>query len=401
MAAKKKYSLRKILVFSVWTILLAGTVVLLVAAMSKKDSEFISGLEVKISGVQDNCFIDKSDVLDLLQKVNGKDLKKTKVSSLDLTKMEAHLEKDEWVKKAEMFFDNNNVLQIKITEREPIARIFTVSGTSFYIDSSLTRLPLSGKFSARLPVFTSFPTAVKVLKRKDSILLNQVKIMSEYIGSHPFWMAQVDQVDITADATFELIPKLGNQVIRFGDAANYKEKFNKLLAFYKQVQTIIGWNKYSVLDIQYKNQVIGVSRNAAEIKSDSLRAIQIMKQIIAEAQKNSNDSTKIQLPAPIENNNIHNSPVSDLVPNETGLNTTAAKRISESNARSVTPIHDLEKPSEKKQVSRETKAVIRHPSSNEKPNPTPAKKAAVKKETPPKKAEPRVPKAVMPPKSDY
>jgi cell division protein FtsQ len=401
MSAKTKYSLKKILVFSVWTILLTGTVVLLVAAMSKKNSEFISGLEVKISGVQNNCFIDKKDVLDILQKVNGKDLQKAKVSSLDLTKMEAHLEKDQWVKKAEMFFDNNNVLQIKITEREPIARIFTVSGASFYIDSSLTRLPLSDKFSARLPVFTSFPTAVKVLKKRDSVLLNQVKMLSEYIGTHPFWMAQIDQIDITPDAAFELIPKLGNQVIRFGDATNYEEKFNKLLAFYKKVQTSVGWNKYSVLDIQYKNQVIGVSRNAAEIKSDSLRSIQIMKQIIAEAQKNTNDSTKIQLPAPIENNNIHNSPVSDLIPNENAVNKIAAKKTSETRARSVTPIHDPEKPSAKKPDSRERKTVIRHPSSNEKPNPTPAKKAAVKKETPIKKVETRIPKAVMPPKSDY
>ena len=55
----------------------------------------------------------------------------------------------------------------------------------------------------------------------------------------PFWMAQIDQVDITPTDTFELIPKLGNQVIRFGNADNYEEKFNKLLAFYKQVQTKI------------------------------------------------------------------------------------------------------------------------------------------------------------------
>jgi hypothetical protein len=126
-----------------------------------------------------------------------------------------------------------------------------------------------------------------------------------------------------------------------------------------------------------------------------------MKQIIAEAQKNTNDSTKIQLPAPIENNNIHNSPVSDLVPNENAVNKIAAKKTSETRARSVTPIHDPEKPSAKKPDSRERKTVIRHPSSNEKPNPTPAKKAAVKKETPIKKVETRIPKAVMPPKSDY
>lgn len=409
MQAESKYAFRKILVISVWIILLAGTVVLLVAAMSKKNNEKISRVEVNISGVQNNYFIDKNDVLDILQKANGKDLQKATVSSLDLTEMENRLQKDQWIKRAEMFFDNNNVLQIKITEREPVARIFTVSGASFYIDSTLTRLPLSDKFSARLPVFTSFPTEVRILKKRDSFLLNEIKILSQYIGSHPFWMAQIDQIDITPAASFELIPKLGNQIIRFGNIANYEEKFNKLLGFYKQVQTRIGWNKYSVLDVQYKNQVIGINRDAAEIKSDSLRSIQIMKSIIEEAKKNSNDSTKIQLPQPLDNNNdkINNSPVSNIVPDETiNENTIPAKKTSETKVSPVTPIHDHEKPFLKNQVSRESKSVIRHPSSNEKPHPTPAKKTVVKKPVKTQIKKPmeetnRVPKAVMPSKSDY
>ncbi len=52
--------------------------------------------------------------------------------------------------------------------------------------------------------------------------------------AHPFWMAQIDQIDITSEGDFDFIPKLGNQVIRFGDISDYQQKFNKLLAFYKQ-----------------------------------------------------------------------------------------------------------------------------------------------------------------------
>jgi cell division protein FtsQ len=405
MSAKNKYKFRKILVISVWTILLAGTVVLLVAAMSKKNNEKISGVEINISGVQNNYFIDKNDVLDILQKENGKDLEKATVSSLDLTKMENRLQKDQWIKRAEMFFDNNNVLQIKITEREPVARIFTISGASFYIDSSLTRLPLSDKFSARLPVFTSFPTEVRILKKRDSFLLNEIKILSQYIGAHPFWMAQIDQIDITPAASFELIPKLGNQIIRFGNITNYEEKFNKLLCFYKQVQTRVGWNKYSVLDVQFKNQVIGVNRDAAEIKSDSLRSVQIMKNIIEEAKKNSNDSTKIQLPQPSDNNNdkINNSPVSNIVPDETiNENIIPVKKTAETKISPVTPIHDHEKSFLKRQTPVRSKSVIRHSSSNEKPHPTHAKKTEVKKQiVKPMEETNRVPKAVMPSKSDY
>jgi len=407
MGNNKKYTFKKVLVVSVWLLLISGTVVLLIAAMSKKNNDQIAGVEIKISGVQNNYFISKKDVTEMLEKVNKGKLDKSTVNSLNLAAMENRLEKDQWIKKAEIFYDNNNVLQVKITEREPIARIFTISGASFYIDSSLTRLPLSDKFSARLPVFTGFPTEVRVLKKQDSVLLNEVKILSEYIGSHPFWMAQIDQIDITVALQFEMIPKLGNQLIRFGDANNYEEKFNKLLAFYKQVQTRIGWNKYSVLDIRFKNQVVGVNRNAAEIKSDSLRSIQIMKSLIEEAKKNSNDSTKIQLPAATDDNErVNNSPVLENVPDEAINDQSSDVNNSGKKINTVIPAPVNEKPSLKKSNTSENKTVTKRSTSSEKPPPKEekriVKKPVVKKEVEtPKEKTNKVPKAVMPAKSDY
>ena len=368
---------------------------MLIAAMSKKKSDKISGIEIKISGVQNHYFIDKNEVQQILEKVNGKKLAHSPSGSLNLTSMEMRLLKEDWIKKAELFFDNNRVLQVRITEREPIARIFTVSGTSFYIDSSLSRLPLSEKFSARLPVFTGFPTEVKVLKKKDSVLLNGIKNLSEYINANPFWMAQIDQIDITSQNDFEMIPKLGNQVIRFGDASEYMQKFARLLAFYQKVEQNIGWNKYSVLDVRFKNQVIGVLRDAAEIKSDSLKTIEIMQKIISEAEKNSNDSTKIQLIQPEERNErVNQSPVLDEVP---------AEKIEQKDAETkekITPVKKPEeaRPSVKEQKTKESILKKKTAATVEKPHVSPAAKTIIKTQ---KGEERRVPKAVMLPKSDY
>ncbi len=74
-------------------------------------------------------------------------------------------------------------------------------------------------------MFTNYSTAIKVSSKKDSSLLRQIKLLSEYIVGHPFWMAQVEQIDITPEETFTLIPKLGDQLIDFGSTANYQEKF--------------------------------------------------------------------------------------------------------------------------------------------------------------------------------
>ena len=397
MAENKRYTFSKILAALVWMVLGSGMIVLLVAAITRKNNEPITGIKINISGVQNNYFIDKKDVIKILEHVHGKKLEKAVAASLDLVAMENALQKDQWIKKVEMFLDNNNVLQVTISEREPVARIFTVSGASFYMDSALKRLPLSDKFSARLPVFTNFPTDVIILTRQDSMLLKGIKLMSEYIGNDPFWMAQIEQIDITPSRSFELIPKLGSQVIRFGNADNYKEKFNKLLAFYKQVQTKTGWNRYSVLDLQFKGQIVAVNSDLKAIKADSLRAIQIMKSIIAEAQKQTNDSTHIQLMEQEDNRiNINQSPIIENVPDENENPNVVPENKNKTGV--VTPIHNPEKPVLKSNPP--LKTVIVKPATKKK---VVVKKAVVKEnelKKPDQKNE-QQPKAVMPPKSDY
>ena len=56
-------------------------------------------------------------------------------------------------------------------------------------------------------------------------------------------MAMIDQVDITPQRTFEMIPKFGNTIIVFGDGKNAEEKFEKLRIFYKTVIVKAGWQQ--------------------------------------------------------------------------------------------------------------------------------------------------------------
>jgi cell division protein FtsQ len=79
------------------------------------------------------------------------------VKSIDLNIIEARLKKESWVKDAEIFFDNSEKLKVIVEQRIPVARMFSTSGGSFYIDSSGQRMPLSEKMSAKLPVFTGYP----------------------------------------------------------------------------------------------------------------------------------------------------------------------------------------------------------------------------------------------------
>ena len=77
------------------------------------------------------------------------------------------------------------------------------------------RLPLSEKLSARVPMFTSFPSERAHLSRPDSQLLASVKELAMFIQADEFWKAQVAQVDITPEG-FEMIPTVGNHIVTLG-----------------------------------------------------------------------------------------------------------------------------------------------------------------------------------------
>ena len=273
-----------------WIVLGSGMVILLVAAISKKNRATCKGIEIEIKGVADNFFLSKQDVIQLMTAPGIKPVFKGKaIASFNLQKLERSLETNLWVRDAELFFDNNEVLQVMIDEREPIARVFTVAGNSYYIDSSLERLPLSDKMSARLPVFTNFPSEKTKWRGADSLLMSQVKNMSLFIQNDSFWSAQVAQVDISPQRNFEIVPTIGSYIIEMGDGENLDAKFNRLMLFYKQVLVKTGLNKYTRVLVQYNNQIVGVKKGYTT-KFDSLQVLKNIQKLIQASQKMQTDT---------------------------------------------------------------------------------------------------------------
>ena len=282
---KASEQFKKILVIVVWLVAGTGVMVLLIAAIRIKREKTCKGFEIEIRGAKNHeRFLSKKDVVQLLTQ-NGKEhITGKSTREFELQKMELRLERHQWIRDAELFFNNNQVLQVKINEREPIARVITLGGNSFYIDSNCQRLPLSDKLSARVPVFTGFPSEKLELKSNDKLLIRQIKKLSTFILNDSFWMAQVSQVDITPKRTFEVLPTIGTHVIDFGDASDCDQKFHRLFIFYKQVLSKTGMDKYSRINVQYNRQVIGVHNNFSS-KNDSLKFVRSIESLIAYSRK--------------------------------------------------------------------------------------------------------------------
>ncbi|MBS4063963.1 MAG: hypothetical protein KGZ74_05355 [Chitinophagaceae bacterium] len=263
MAINKKI-VKRIVVTTVWSLVVTAAVVLLIAATREQQDKLCTDVVVNVKSVDGVRYISEKNILNTISGGAPEKMKGQLVKTFDLQQLEELLEKNLWIRNAELFFDNKDVLHIDISERQPVARVFAVSGETFYVDDLGEQLPTTNDQVARVPVFTSFPTITKPLAGKDSVLLQQVKEVGAYLLKHDFWMAQVDQVNIS-DYQMELIPKLGNHVIQFGEGTQVEAKFNRLMLFYKRIMSKTGWNYYSSLDVRFDKELVAVRRDSASL----------------------------------------------------------------------------------------------------------------------------------------
>lgn len=255
---------------------------LVALAVENKNEQVCQGIEVNFKGDGSNFFIDEKGIINELK--SSASIKGQLISAIDLRALEARLRRDKWIANAELYFDNNGALNVTVEEKVPVARIFTSSGSSFYIDSACNRLPLSEKLSARVPMFTSFPSDRPTLSKPDSELLANARDLAVCIEKDDFWKAQTAQVDITPNG-FEMIPTLGNHVVELGKDGDWQKKFERLFSFYKQVWAKVGFEKYEKIDVQYDGQVVATIKGSRPAAIDSAGVRKAYENLLADVKK--------------------------------------------------------------------------------------------------------------------
>jgi|SRR5450631_110194 len=298
-----KNPLKKFFTVMLWCLVGGTGLALLVAAINSKNTSGCRGLEVEINEGGKARFLNKKDLVAMLENNGLRDWHNKKTASFNLLQMETMLRKNSWIRDVQIYFDNNDVLKIRVQEREPAARLFTVSGNSFLIDSSGVQMPLTERNVFRLPVFTGYPSE-KFGSEKDSTLNRQIRDLAIYLNREVFWSCQIQEVHINAAKNFQMTPLIGSQQIDLGDGTDFENKFHRLFIFYKDVITRTGFEKYVSINLAFANQVIATRKQGFFSKADSIQARKNIMDMIRKAQKMDADTTKIREVKPLERNTL-------------------------------------------------------------------------------------------------
>lgn len=185
-------------------------------------------------------------------------------NEVNIAEIENTLKANPYIKKAEIYASIDGGIKAKIQLREPIARVYEKSGSTYYIDENGNPFPLKKGWTAHLMVITTDISEPYNLRKNmmnlDSLkkisLLDDAAYLTTSINNSLFHQSLIEQIHINQNKEFELIPIIGNTYIDFGDTSNTIGKLNKLELFYREGLNYTGYKEYTKINLKFKNQII-------------------------------------------------------------------------------------------------------------------------------------------------
>lgn len=253
-------------------ILLVISVTSLLAFVSRQPKQInCYNVKIKITGDPEAMFVTEDEILAKFQTFCTEETGDE--SNLNLKEIENEINQIPSVYRSDIYKNVNGSISIEVELKTVIGRIINKSGNSFYIDSKGAMMPIVEDKPARVCIvngeilegYNENPYYLADDSLAAKSIIDDVYRMLKFIDKDPFWKAQIEQMYVTADKKFILIPKAGMHEIMFGEADYIEGKFKKLELFYQAGIDRVGWEKYSTIDIQYKGQVVGIEPGEAFI----------------------------------------------------------------------------------------------------------------------------------------
>ncbi len=258
----------KILLISLWIAIAAGVVVMMGFANE-------THLEKKCRGI--TCLIDYKGAQpllggnDLIAEINkkfGKPQTKT-IGEVNLSGIKLFLKNNPYLENTDALITVEGDIMLKADQCYAVIRYYTADGQQHYLDRNGRIMPVniaypyktliaSGQIKSPLKDgknIYSIPES-NHLVRSSLQNLYDIHLLAGIIENDNTLNALIEQVYVTSNGKIQLVTKAGSHIVYMGDTTDAAEKLENLMYFYKYGLVKTGWEKYSKLNLEYKNQIV-------------------------------------------------------------------------------------------------------------------------------------------------
>jgi len=215
-----------------------------------KEDGLCEGLQIVLRDSLDKHFVTEGDVIYMLKTSKLFPVEQP-MNEINTEKIEQELMTNEMISKIEAFKTPSKNIKLEIEQKMPILRVNSTSG-NYYIDNIGSVMPLSRHYVAHVLVASGYIN--------KEFAMNELYHFVQFLQDNEFWNNQIDQIYVDADQEVELIPLVGNHKILLGSFDDYQKKLDNLKLFYEQAIPKVGWEKYSLINLKYRNQIVCTKR---------------------------------------------------------------------------------------------------------------------------------------------
>ena len=256
--------MKKVINIAVWVLFVIGVLLLLSFTYGKKKNRVCESVNYDIDLLSGNHFVTPARLDGILSKIGFK-VGEDKFEDIDTKKLEKKLLGLSSVETVEVFKNMNGTLEIAVTQRKPVARVFNRSGYTLYLDDKGRAMQTSDFYTARVLVVNGYVNlkageTVEAIAENDSLkgltFIDELYEVATYIENDKFLKAQIEQIYVEKNKEITLIPKVGNQEIIFGKVVDVDTKFKKLKLFYQEGINPTSLNLYKTINLKFNNQIV-------------------------------------------------------------------------------------------------------------------------------------------------
>ena len=176
-------------------------------------------------------------------------LKNINKSNIHKNNLEFELNKNQLINQSDIFIDVSGKMIVNIKQRKPIARFLDNKN---YLDVNGLIMPKSKDYSPVVPIIVGF--------NKSTLQLKSIYKLSHFIYEDKFLRKNITKIIIDSTGNFVLQLRKHKFKVSIGRHDKLELKVNNFKAFYIKGMKDQLLNKYSTINLQFDNQVVGVKK---------------------------------------------------------------------------------------------------------------------------------------------
>ena len=222
--------------------------VLAVTVFNRPDERATVCSEVKIDIEQSkgDGFLNPAEVKQLLEQQRLYPLAQP-MQFISTRKIEEALEKSPFVDEAQCYKTQSGHVCIQLRQRLPVLHVMAANGERYYLDDHGEILPATG-------LTVDLIVATGTISRKYACKV--LAPLANRLRENVFWQNQIVQLNVLADGSLELVPRVGDHIVYLGAPTDIDQKLDRLRKFYKYGLSHAGWNRYERISVEFGNQII-------------------------------------------------------------------------------------------------------------------------------------------------